>query len=212
MKIATLGISGSGKSTYTSGMAMKFYFGQANVNGYHIQDRTVEDEEDFGYEYRSFGALNTIIEKKEFPPSNPSTTRLRLMLYKGEEPILPIDWIDYRGGVLREFARNEVQEKDKQLYADLLDSSVIIVFTDAVLLKALMDKGANSITITPDIGANVISKVLRNVQKFRKSNGLGTRVMFILSKFDSSTIDQKRTFQNLRECLGRFMVYQYQKI
>lgn len=203
MKIATLGISGSGKSTYTSGMAIKFYFAGANVNGYHIEDRQDDGEEYSGYEYKSFKELNTIIEDGKFPPSTGTTTRFRLMLCKDCKALLPIDWIDYRGGALKDFARNEIQEKDKKLHADLLDSSVIIVFTDAARLKALIDMGAYSTSIANDVGANEISKVLKIVQNHRKSKKLETRVMFVLSKFDSSTIDPEKDFPKLKNMLEK---------
>ncbi len=204
MKIATLGISKSGKSTYTCGMAMEFYHADANVDMYHIQDRKNTGEEEYsGYEYRAFEDLNTMITNREFPPSTSTTTRMRLDFCKDEKKIIPIDWIDYRGGVLKEFARGEIQEKDKQLYKDLLNSSVIIVFTDAAFLKALMIKGADHKTIAPYIGATDISQVLHIVKDYRKSKGLRTRVMFILTKCDSTNIDIESDFPALKNMLEK---------
>lgn len=191
MKITMLGTTGSGKTVYTSAMADLFY--HADVDGYKLKDRDVEG--DVGYNHRKFSEIGSLAAYGTFPEGTNDTTKMDLVLTRDGERIINIDWIDYRGGAINELAGGMINDNNRELYAELLASDVIMVFVDAALLKALEEKNASTHVIRARIGANHINAMLNTITQKKKN----VEVMFLLSKFDSSTIDRWHDYYPMQE-------------
>ena len=203
MKITMLGSSGSGKTVYMSAMSELFYNG--SVNGYALYNRTSETTEDnyvsTTFINKKFDNINTLYRDGYFPEGTSSSAIMPLELRYNREHILPIDWIDYRGGALKELANGDLNETNAEIYATLLASDVILIFIDAVVLKVI----DNPIILRSKVGANEISQILNMVTAKKHIN-----VIFLLSKADASIIDLKNDYATLKEKVGniysRFLV------
>lgn len=191
MKITMLGTTGSGKTVYTSAMADLFY--HSDVDGYKLEDRNFEA--DIGYNYRKFSEIGSLATYGTFPEGTNYTTKMNLVLTRDKERIINIDWVDYRGGAIDELASGNINDNNRELYAELLASDVIMVFVDAALLKALEGRDASPHVIRARIGANHINAMLNTITKKKKN----VEVMFLLSKFDSSTIDKGEDYYPMQE-------------
>lgn len=177
MKITMLGASGSGKTVYMSAMSELFFNGQ--VNGYMLQNRGYKYESR-AFVFKSFAEINTLYSNGRFPEGTVSTVIMPLTLIYHGQKILDIDWIDYRGGDLKQLASGTENSDNKQLFATLISSDVVLVFVDATILKVC----DNNMTARSMVGANEISQILSLVYHKKHID-----VIFLLSKSDSDIIN-----------------------
>lgn len=195
MKITMLGISGSGKTAYMSAMSQLFY--HAAIDKYKIADRNNTYAGD-GFTHKEFGKINTLPYGK-FPDGTASSTIMTLELQYGNEKVIDIDWIDYRGGAIEELANGDMSEQNAVIYTTLLASDVIMVFVDTAVLQECN----NEMVAREYVGASDISRVLTWVCNKRKVD-----VMFLLSKADSENVNialDYKTFQKkLERIFSRF--------
>lgn len=186
MKITMLGASGSGKTVYMSAMSELFFNGQ--VDGYVLANRSNKYESS-AFIFKGFDQINTLYSNGKFPGGTISTLIMPLVLnYRGQK-ILDIDWIDYRGGALKELANGTANPQNTELFAALIASDVVLVFVDATVLKVC----DNNITARSIVGANEISQILSLVSYKKHID-----VMFLLSKSDSDIINVKTDYPFLK--------------
>ena len=177
MKITMLGTTGSGKTVYMSAMAELFFHG--NMDGYSIGNRNTGYESD-AFVYRGFDEGNTLYQSGRFPSGTSSSLVMPLELRFRGTRILDIDWIDYRGGAIKELALGVDDPENAEIFAALIASDVVLVFVDAAVLKVCENKFAARAMV----GANEISQLLSMVSRKKRID-----VLFLLSKADSSIIN-----------------------
>ncbi len=186
MKITMLGTSGSGKTSYMSAMSELFF--NDNVDGYSIANR--ENNNNWNtFVYKGFAQINTIYNTGRFPAGTSSSIIMPLELKYMGRHIIDIDWIDYRGGAIRELALGVETSQNSEIFATLIASDVVMVFIDAAVLKVCN----NIITARALVGANEISQLLRLVLTKKHID-----IIFVLSKADSSIIDIKSDIKTLK--------------
>jgi len=195
MKITMLGTSGSGKTVYMSAMSELFF--NSAINGYSISNREDESQENnynnATFVNRGFDKINSLYRYGKFPDGTSSSIVMPLELrYKGKK-VINVDWIDYRGGALKELANGIQNERNAEIFATLLASDVILVFVDSAILKV----SKNQFATRSLVGANEISQLLSMVTSKKQID-----VVFILSKADSSIIDIKEDYNKLKETIG----------
>lgn len=196
MKITMLGVSGSGKTVYMSAMSELFF--NSSVQGYTIANR-INNYDDETFVNKEFGSINTLTQGK-FPDGTASSVRMALELrYQGSK-VIDIDWIDYRGGAIKELSYGDNSEQNAEIYATLIASDIIMVFVDAAVLKVCK----NDMIARSRVGANEISQVLNWVARKKHID-----VMFLLSKADSSIVDIEKDFtmlcSKLKNIYSRFL-------
>lgn len=190
MKITMLGTTGSGKTVYMAAMSDLFFY--EGVRGFTIANREATYGSDT-FVHRGFDEANTL-SHGVFPAGTTNSLVMPLELrYRGER-IIDLDWIDYRGGAISELAKGFDNPANAEILAALLASDVVMVFTDAAVLKDF----SNMRVARSHIGANDISQMLIMVSRKKHLD-----IMFLLSKADSSNIDIKTDFPALREKLGQ---------
>ena len=195
MKITMLGISGSGKTVYMSAMSALFF--QGDVNGYTIANRN-DSYSDGTFVFKKFDEINTLYEKGEFPNGTSSSTVMPLELrYRGNR-VLDIDWIEYRGGAIKELASGVENDKNAELFATLIASDVVLVLVDSVVLHTY----SNDMIARNKVGANEISQLLTFVARKKHLD-----VIFLLTKIDSSFIDIKRDLNVLCKRVERIYTH-----
>lgn len=120
--------------------------------------------------------------------------------YRGKK-VIDIDWIDYRGGAIKELALGDRNDQNAEIYATLIASDIIMVFVDAAVLKVCK----NDTVARSKVGAIEISQVLNWVAQKRHID-----VVFLLSKADSSIINISRDYEFLKtrieKIYSRFLV------
>lgn len=183
MKITMLGTSGSGKTVYMSAMSELFFNGA--VNGYTIANRG-NNYDSSTFITKGFDDVNTLYQYGRFPSGTSSCIVMPLELrYKGHQ-VIDIDWIDYRGGAIKELANGVENPQNTEILATLIASDVVMIFVDAAVLKVC----SNNIIARSRVGANEISQLLSLVARKKHID-----VIFLLSKFDSSIIDASKDYE-----------------
>lgn len=186
MKITMLGTSGSGKTVYMSAMSELFFNGE--VNGYTIANRE-NNYDSIAFIGKGFNDINTLYQYGRFPSGTSSSIIMPLELrYKGHK-VINIDWIDYRGGAIKELANGVENPQNAEILATLIASDVVMIFVDAAVLKVCN----NNITARSKVGANEISQLLSLVARKKHID-----IIFLLSKFDSSIIDASEDYETLK--------------
>lgn len=189
MKITMLGTTGSGKTTYLSSLLSNLYEGA--VNGFTLRPNHSKGSEIIRY----IDSINTLYSKGKFPKPTTDTEFMKLSLgmYKGNKHLVNLDFIDYRGGVLDEIARDENGLKKGEIAMAILASDVNLIFIDSIILNECKDirKARQLLGVTP------ITAVLTEAKKIQKEHSTGkkTKIIFVLSKADANTISS----QNITE-------------
>lgn len=191
MKITMLGTSGSGKTSYMSAMSELFFYD--NVNGYSIANRE-NDYNGSAFINKGFNQINSIYNTGKFPSGTSSSIIMPLELKYMGQHIIDIDWIDYRGGAIKELALGVETPQNSEIFAALMASDVVMIFVDAAELMVC----SNIITARSRVGANEISQLLKLVLRKKHID-----IIFILSKADSSIINIRRDFEILKEKIQR---------
>lgn len=191
MKITMLGTSGSGKTVYMSAMSELFFNG--DCEGYTIANRE-DNYNGTTFINKGFDKINTLYQYGRFPAGTSASVVMPLELrFKGES-VIDIDWIDYRGGAIKELAVGIENAQNAEILAALIASDVIMVFIDAAVLKVC----SNDIIARSQVGANEISQLLSMVAKKKHID-----VMFLLSKIDSSIINFSKDYPAMKSRLQK---------
>jgi hypothetical protein len=131
MYVTMLGISGSGKTSYMSGLYEAL--AAEEVNGFRIESTSastniVDDVLALG----DFDSISFSGRKFKFPPSTQKTTLWSFDLLHQQSLVSNFHWIDYRGGILTDTS-DEIRGDPKKLQ-ELNELTVHIQFTNAVLI------------------------------------------------------------------------------
>lgn len=191
MKITMLGTSGSGKTVYMSAMSELFFNGE--FGGYRIANRD-NNYESNTFVNKGFDKINTLYQYGRFPAGTSSSIVMPLELRYNGERLIDIDWIDYRGGAIKELANGIENSQNAEILAALIASDVVLVFVDAAVLKVCK----NNITVRSRVGANEISQLLSMVNQIKHID-----IIFLLSKSDSSIIDIRRDYAEMKTKVGQ---------
>lgn len=191
MKITMLGTSGSGKTVYMSAMSEMFYNG--DFDGYTIANRE-NNYASNAFVNKGFDNINTLYQNGRFPSGTSSSIVMPLELRYNGKRLIDIDWIDYRGGAIKELANGVENPQNAEILAALIASDVVLVFVDAAALKVCK----NNITVRSRVGANEISQLLSIVTQRKHID-----IIFLLSKADSSMIDIQRDFAEMKTKVGQ---------
>lgn len=198
MKITMLGTSGSGKTVYMSAMSELFF--NSGVENFRIRNRDLSYKS-AAFVNLNFERINTLYQFGEFPPGTSDSVVMPLELTYKNNKILEIDWIDYRGGAIKEIALGDETPKNSEVFAALIASDIVMVFVDAAKLKICR----NDITARSLVGANEISQLLSLVIQSKHID-----VIFLLTKIDSSIINLKRDYNMLKgrvaKIYSRFLI------
>lgn len=193
MRITMLGTSGSGKTCFMN--AMTELFVQNSISGFKLCNKDREIQGDGNIMTSTLKGSDSF-DKGMFPLGTNTTTVYDLELQNRDSHVVDITWLDYRGGAIPDIVTNKGNVADAmELHVALLASDVVLVFVDAALLKLYMDKGKD-LAARRQTGAVVVELLLEEI---KKKNPYAV-VYFLLSKFDSSSINEKEAcFEEMRK-------------
>lgn len=106
MKITMLGYTGTGKTCYMLGM---YSFMSMGLNGFTITTQDYDEDLELN------DSWDALVEDGKWPQGTMQGTEksYKLDLCYGAKPILPFEWLDYRGGALRDNSSSSDVEKLK---------------------------------------------------------------------------------------------------
>lgn len=201
MKITMLGMQESGKTAYMATMAQLFLY--SDQNGFKLSDINKNTNiNHFGAVYRRFSEIDTIIKEFEFPDATSQSTYLNLELqYIGnnvKESIIPIEWVDYRGGILNNIVSNKEIRTDterseiEKVLQTLVLSDVIMVFVDGVIITDY----PNNLVARDRAGINTISSILSALLNIKRD----LNILFLITKADSDLIGENKYKDLVKRC------------
>lgn len=191
IKISMIGVSGSGKTAFLSGICDTFISGNIEVHDSRNDDRchlfrilpyqaenmsetSVGDVRRYSIRNnRSFTAVNTENTKKYM---------LNLLddSYSDSVPLCTVSFIDYKGGFVENLVNERSGDEVKDVKNELLSSNVLLIFADAARLSRASAAGEFSSVLGSD-----------DINTFFNTNHFVNRkmtVLFVLTKDDAPEV------------------------
>jgi len=192
IKISMLGVSGSGKTSFLSGICDTFISGNIEVFDSknndeshlfrilpHYADQT--DETNIG-DIRRFSIRNN----KGFSSVSTENTKKYILdihddTYDPQNPLCSVSFIDYKGGFIEKLVNERSDDDVKDVRNELLSSNVILIFVDSIKLSSSYSSSQFSALGCDDINT------FFNTNKFANTK---ISVLFVLTKDDAPSVDQ----------------------
>ncbi len=175
IKVAMVGISGTGKSSFISGLNQKFI--TQSTNGITILPRKDSGSQS---EFFSVGELSTYTPNNELGTDR--TTVYKLSLKVENQIVCNFDFIDYRGGILDDMYKDTKNKEEIEVTKEYIrNSDAILVMIDTVMLSNY-DKNKRIIAT----GADKINPLFNIFEQDMSKKGMS--VLLLLSKSDSTAI------------------------
>lgn len=118
MNILMLGHSGVGKTTY---MASMYALLQTPIDGFSVKAQS-------DIEHNQLIQMANNIKHSRYPAPTDQRSKYQFSLNFQGKSVLDFDWVDYRGGALRD--RKDTVDSE-QLVKDINESEVVIMFCDS---------------------------------------------------------------------------------
>jgi len=206
-KITMLGISGSGKSSFFSGLYHSLITGTVKSKDNTTMVNLIGLDDD-GEVHRLTG-LSTAQVMQQYKISNIMGNRegtwetedfnfkLEIMDRQMKTYNIPIHIFDYKGGLLQNVSSDDDKAEAEILMTKVIDSHVILIMADAIQLA---NNAHNLIRRKEKTGADRINPVLKSLLPLMRKESV--TVLLLLTKSDSERIDQsykKDNYKKLRE-------------
>lgn len=191
IKISMLGISGSGKTAFLSGICDTFISGNIEVNDsknnneshifkilpyYQGNDQETNIGDIRRYSIRNNHSFTSI--------STENTKKYMLNIhddaYSMSDALCTVSFIDYKGGFIENIVNERSGEEVKDVRNELLMSNVILIFADAIRLSRVTGAGQYSSALGSD-----------DINTFFNTNHFVNRkmtILFVLTKDDSPEV------------------------
>lgn len=191
VKISMIGVSGSGKTAFLSGICDTFISGNIEAcdsknddkshlfkilpyQADNLAETSIGDVRRYSIRNnRSFTAVNTENTKKYM---------LNLMddCYSSSEPLCTVSFIDYKGGFVENLVNEKSGDEVKDVKNELLSSNVLLIFADAIRLS----RASSAAELNAALGSDDINTFFNTNQFMNKK----ITVLFVLTKDDSPEV------------------------
>lgn len=121
-RVIMLGHTGVGKTTYIASMYGTM---QRPIEGFTVSTESRLD-------HQRLLEMHTGILRGAWPDATDQRSVYHLMLEYEGQPVIPFEWIDYRGGAIRERSSSE---DSQQLIEGLVTADCIVVFVDVYAIS-----------------------------------------------------------------------------
>ncbi|MBP1591427.1 MAG: hypothetical protein ILP22_05265, partial [Oscillospiraceae bacterium] len=161
IKISMIGVSGSGKTAFLSGICDTFISGNIEVKDSRNDDRS------HLFKILPFMAENmaetsigdvrrySIRNNRNFTSVSTENTKKYMLnlfddTYSTTEPLCGVSFIDYKGGFVENLVNEKSGDEVKDVRNELLASNVLLIFADAIRLSAAETAGEISAALGSD--------------------------------------------------------------
>ena len=191
IKISMLGVSGSGKTAFLSGICDTFISGNIEVKDSRNDDRShlfkILPYMAENMSETSIGDVRrySIRNNRNFTSVNTENTKKYMLnlfddTYSTSEPLCGVSFIDYKGGFVENLVNEKSGDEVKDVRNELLASNVLLIFADAIRLSAAETAGE----ISAALGSDDINTFF-NTNQFMNKN---MTVLFVLTKDDAPDV------------------------
>ena len=165
MKILMIGHSGSGKTSYMTGLYQEF---GDNASGFGLWMSDANKKS-------NLKRLGSNIKRGIYPSGTDIATEYNFWLQYDNKLLIPFDWYDYRGGALSESSKNS---KDAEyLLGQMNSADALIVFLDGEKIVSMTDDDLEE-------EYDVLLWAIQNSISKRFSNGNFFPVSIVITKGD----------------------------
>ena len=184
LRIAMIGASGSGKTSFMSGLYHHFVHEKRHNDNFGIAP--ISDGGDTALAVKQFSNLAKIVVHGEFPLGTADSTNYKFQLTHNDSPVCLFDWMDYRGGAIEElFNESGTTPEDSYNVRFAIDNSdAVVIFVDAVQLIEY-ESNIKARKYSGILVANQLMEVLR--QDYM--GGKQLNILIVLTKCDASIIE-----------------------
>jgi hypothetical protein len=176
MLITSLGITGSGKTAFLASLLDSMYTLMKEKHGFYLSDVEVgQSKAPFG-DTINLGAIS-FSHRREFPEGTEATLARPMVLKSldADDPILDIQWVDYRGGLI---ALDTIPDAETDKFYGLLrESSAITVCLDSYRVATASPDDDINAWLGLDRIASIVNSLSGKVEHLN--------ILFILTKCDS---------------------------
>jgi hypothetical protein len=176
--VTMLGVPGSGKTTYMLAMIGTLYQG---ISGYGL---SIGGDRDDAYDKMTvlMEEWSALRERGALPPPTDNNPRTYPLIFgHGMTPLLGIDWIDYRGGVL---AGSRTESDVADMVGRVAASDCIYLVLDAQFLTDGVT-GRNRLSIERDTRVEKLSAIARQAAYWRlDQHRSATSMVILITKSD----------------------------
>ncbi|MCQ2464415.1 MAG: hypothetical protein MJ095_02385 [Oscillospiraceae bacterium] len=191
VKISMLGVSGSGKTAFLSGICDTFISGNIEVKDEKNNDRShlfkILPYQADNMNETSIGDVRrySIRNNRSFTAVNTENTKKYMLnlfddTFSTADPLCTVSFIDYKGGFVENLVNEKSGDEVKDVRDELLSSNVILIFADAVRLSRAENTGEFNTALGSD-----------DINTFFNTNSFVNKkltVLFVLTKDDSPEV------------------------
>jgi len=200
IKITMLGTTGSGKTCFMVGM---YAVMQLGVHGFTLSAQDLDEDIDLSDKWEQ------LLEGGEnrYPTGNIETHDYAFDFSYGFRKLMGFEWLDYRGGALKD---KSTQEDVQKLNESLLDSSCIFLCISGQHLEKPIENQGELLKLAKNTRAD---RMNQHLNQFREKKGT-VPVVIAITKFDlcahrkreEVTEDIKKLFNALFTNNGEWLV------
>lgn len=195
IKITMLGISGSGKTSFFSGLYHSLIAGTVKSKDKTTMVNLIGLDDDGGIDRLT--GLSTAQIMEQYKISNVMGNRegtweisdfnfkLEIIDRQSKQYEVPIHIYDYRGGLLQVTRDEDEKEEAEILMTKVINSHVLLIMADAIQLT---NNAHNSVRRKEKTGADKINTIMKSLIKSMRKESV--TVLLLLTKSDSEKIDQ----------------------
>lgn len=191
IKISMIGVSGSGKTAFLSGICDTFISGNVEVHDEKDEDRShlfrILPYDAGDMSETSVGDVRrySIRNNRSFTSVSTENTKKYMLnlyddVYSTSEPLCTVSFIDYKGGFVENLVNERSGDEVKDVKNELLSSNVLLIFADAIRLSRAENAGEFNAALGCD-----------DINTFFNTNHFVNKkltVLFVLTKDDSPEV------------------------
>lgn len=201
INIAMIGASGSGKTSFMSGLYHHFVHRCQENDGFGLSPIEYQGDGDKFAAVAAFSQLASIIFNRKFPPGTVGSSSYKFKFFKESADICKINWMDYRGGAIEEaaFMLSDGRSSDFTGINRAIDQShAVAIFIDALQLTEY----ENDSEVRRHSGIDAVNNALMALDLIYEGNKQKV-LIFILTKCDGSSILDEWKANNFQNLIGR---------
>lgn len=191
IKISMIGVSGSGKTAFLSGICDTFISGNIEVHDTKNDDQShlfkILPYQADDLSETSIGDVRrySIRNNRSFTAVNTENTKKYMLdlyddCYSGSSPLCTVSFIDYKGGFVEDLVNERSGDEVKDVRNELLGSNVLLIFADAIRLS----RASSAAEFNAALGSDDINTFFNTNQFVNKK----VTVLFVLTKDDSPEV------------------------
>lgn len=195
LRIAMIGASGSGKTSFMSGLVHHFVDRKRENGGFGIEPVGKNAMEDV----TNLFDIATVVQEGRFPDGSRDSTHFKFNFLAEDRGICTFDWMDYRGGAVEEAldSASETPADFAEIRWAIDQSPALVFFIDALQLTQY----ESNLAARKNSGIGMVNRLM-TILGLDYRNTRELTILFVLTKVDAAVIHsewRKNSYEPLME-------------